>query len=253
MSLITTVGLASLFSENMVLQRELPVPVWGRAKPGVTVTVAFYDGGKKLAGGVLGDWIARCCGLGPVVDGKKTARHLAAVFKHSFRESLADHANPQRLGYAFPQEAGLLLCSWPKDDKPALPFVYSDEVWTGIEYQVAAHLIMTGQIEEGLKIVRAIRQRYDGRWRNPFDEYECGHWYARAMASYGLLQALSGARYDAVEQVLHLHPVVDGDFRAFLCTATGHGTVGVRKGKAFLEVAAGTIPVKTIDYKPFHL
>ena len=212
----------------------------------------YQYGGGVLSDGVLGDWIARCCGLGPVVDEEQTAGHLASVFQHNFRESLADHANPQRPGYAFPQEAGLLLCSWPNGDKPALPFVYSDEVWTGIEYQVAAHLIMTGQVEEGLAIVRAIRQRYNGQWRNPFDEYECGHWYARAMASYGLLQALSGARYDAVDKTLHLKPSVEGDFRAFLCTATGYGAVGVRDGKPFIDVKAGTIPVKSIDYKPFH-
>ncbi len=207
----------------------------------------YQYGGGVLSDGVLGDWIARCCGLRPVVDEKKTAQHLASVFKHNFRESLTDHANPQRPGYAFPQEAGLLLCSWPNGDKPALPFVYSDEVWTGIEYQVAAHLMMTGQIEEGLQIVRAVRKRYDGQWRNPFDEYECGHWYARAMASYGLLQALSGARYDAVDQVLYLAPAVKGDFRAFICTATGYGTVGLRKGEPFIEVASGTIPVSRIE------
>jgi uncharacterized protein (DUF608 family) len=208
----------------------------------------YQYGGGVLSDGVLGDWIARCCGLGPVVDEKKTARHLASVFQHNFRASLADHANSQRPGYALPQEAGLLLCSWPKGDKPALPFVYSDEVWTGIEYQVAAHLIMTGQIEEGLTIVRALRRRYDGQWRNPFDEYECGHWYARAMASYGLLQACSGARYDAVTQTLHLAPPQEGDFRAFLCTATGYATVGVRGGQPFCEVVSGTVPVQRMDY-----
>ena len=209
-----------------------------------------YQYGKGcLSDGVLGDWIARCCGVGPVVDEKKTAKHLASVFENNFKESLRDHANPQRPGYAFPQEGGLLLCSWPKGGKPALPFPYSDEVWTGIEYQVASHLIMTGQVEEGLAIVRAVRKRYDGRWRNPFDEYECGHWYARAMSSYGLLQALTGARYDAVTKTLHLDPQVKGDFRAFLATATGYGTVGVRKGKPFVEVASGTIAVKEIAFK----
>lgn len=209
----------------------------------------YQYGNGCLSDGVLGDWIACCCGLGPVVDAKKTARHLASVFRHNFRKSLADHANPQRPGYAFGRESGLLLCSWPDGGKPALPFVYSEEVWTGIEYQVASHLMMTGQIKAGLAIVRAIRRRHDGTWRNPFDEYECGHWYARAMASYGLLQALSGARYDAVEKILHLQPSIKGDFRAFLCTATGYGTVGVRRGRPFLEVVSGTIPVEKIAFR----
>lgn len=212
----------------------------------------YQYGSGCLSDGVLGDWIARCCGLDPVLDRKQTARHLASVFKYNFRASLENHANPQRPGYAFPQEAGLLLCSWPSGGKPALPFVYSDEVWTGIEYQVASHLIMTGQVEEGLKIVRAVRKRYDGQWRNPFDEYECGHWYARAMSSYGLLQGLTGARYDAVEKVLYLAPKVAGDFRAFLCTATGYGTVGVKQGKPFLQVAAGAIEIKQIRYIPMN-
>ena len=120
-------------------------------------------------------------------------------------------------------------------------------MWTGIEYQVASHLIMMGHVDEGLEIVRTARSRYDGRVRNPFNEYECGHWYARAMSSYALLQALSGARYDAVDKVLHLAATVKGDFRAFISTATGYGTVGVREGKPFLEVRHGTIEVKRID------
>ena len=81
-----------------------------------------------------------------------------------------------------------MLCTWPKGGELTLPFVYSNEVWTGIEYQVASHLMMTGHVAKGLEIVRAVRDRYDGRVRNPFNEYECGHWYARAMSSYGLLR-----------------------------------------------------------------
>jgi hypothetical protein len=206
----------------------------------------YQYGSGCLSDGVLGDWIARCCGVGPVLDPGKTAQHLLSVFRHNFRGTLADHSNTQRPGYAFPQESGLLLCSWPRGHKPALPFVYSDEVWTGIEYQVAAHLIMAGRTREGLAIVKAVRRRYDGRWRNPFDEYECGHWYARAMASYGLLQALSGARYDAVDRVLYLDPAVRGDFRAFICTSGGYGTVGVRRGKPFVKATSGTIPIRRI-------
>ena len=131
---------------------------------------------------------------------------------------------------------------------PSLPFVYSNEVWTGIEYQAASHMILMGLVAEGLEVVRACRERYDGKSRNPFDEYEWGHWYARAMASYGLLQALSGARYDAVDGVLHVTPAISGDFRSFISTATGYGTVGVTDGKPFLTVAAGKIPVKELRY-----
>jgi hypothetical protein len=121
-------------------------------------------------------------------------------------------------------------------------------VWTGIEYQVASHLMAMGLVKEGLDIVRTTRDRYDGRVRNPFDEYECGHWYARAMSSYALLQVLSGARYDAVEKILYIHPAIPGDFRSFFSTASGYGTIGVRNGKPFYEPKAGALKIHEIKF-----
>jgi uncharacterized protein (DUF608 family) len=206
----------------------------------------YQYGRGCLADGVLGAWLAACCGVGDILALDKVASHLRAVHKYNFRRDLSEHANPQRPTYALGREAGLLLCTWPKGGELTLPFVYSNEVWTGIEYQVASHLMMTGHVAEGLEIVRAVRDRYDGRVRNPFNEYECGHWYARAMSSYGLLQGLTGVRYDAVEKTLYVQPSLAGDFRAFLCTATGYGTVGVRGGQPFIEVKRGTIPVERI-------
>ena len=209
-----------------------------------------YQYGKGcLSDGVLGEWIARCCGLGEVLEPAKIESHLLAVHKYNFRSDLSEHANPQRPTYAVGDEAGLLLCSWPKGGQLTLPFVYSNEVWTGIEYQVASHLMMAGHVEEGLQIVRAVRDRYDGRVRNLFNEYECGHWYARAMASYGLIQGLTGIRYDAVDKVLHVEPTIAGDWRALLCTAGGFGTVVVSDGKATLEVRSGSIEVRRIEYR----
>ena len=210
----------------------------------------YQYGDGCLSDGVLGAWLALVCGVGPVLEPTKVKSHLQAVYRHNFRRDLSDHANPQRAVFAFGNEGGLLLCTWPGGQKLSLPFIYSNEVWTGIEYQVASHLMLTGLVDEGLTIVRTCRDRYDGRSRNPFDEVEAGHWYARAMASYGLLQGLSGARYDAVDKVLHLQPAIKGDFRGFLSTATGYGMVGVRNGAPFVEVVSGHIPYTKIDYVP---
>lgn len=205
-----------------------------------------YQYGKGcLSDGVLGAWIARMCGLRHPFDEAKISSHLEAVHKYNFKSDLSDHANPQRPSFAFGAEGGLLLCSWPKGGKLSLPFVYSDEVWTGIEYQVASHLMLTGKTELGLAIVRACRNRYDGRVRNPFNEYECGHWYARALASYGLIQALTGIRYDAVEKTLTVDSKV-GDFKSFLSTNTGFGTVEFKGGKVNLEVVEGKIEVRRV-------
>jgi uncharacterized protein (DUF608 family) len=211
----------------------------------------YQYGTGCLSDGVLGAWIAAVCGVEPFLDPEKVRGHLTAIHRYNLRHDLSDHANPQRPTFAMGNDGGLLLCTWPRGGALSLPFVYSNEVWTGIEYQVASHLMMMGEVDAGLEIVRVLRDRYDGRIRNPFDEYECGHWYARAMASYGMIQGLTGVRYDAVEQVLYLEPRIPGDFRAFLSTATGYGTVGVRDGEPFVEVEEGEIPCREIAYKRF--
>jgi len=48
--------LATIFSDNMVLQREMPVPVWGWAAPGTQVTVDFAGQSKKAEAGKDGRW-----------------------------------------------------------------------------------------------------------------------------------------------------------------------------------------------------
>jgi uncharacterized protein (DUF608 family) len=209
----------------------------------------YQYGEGCLADGALGAWLAAVCGLGEVLTPEKVRSHVRAVHRYNLKPDLSLHANPQRPTYACGAEGGLLLCTWPRGGALTLPFVYSNEVWTGIEYQVASHLMLAGLVEEGLEVVRTCRDRYDGRVRNPFDEYECGHWYARAMSSYALLQGLSGVRYDAVDKVLHVAPAIPGDFRSFLSTATGYGTAGVRGGQPFLDVRAGRIEVAGIDYR----
>jgi uncharacterized protein (DUF608 family) len=209
-----------------------------------------YQYGKGcLADGVLGSWLALVCGVGQVLDAQKIASHLRAVHKHNLKYDLSDFANPQRPTYACGTDGGLLLCTWPKGGELSLPFVYSNEVWTGFEYQAASHMMRMGLVQEGLDIVRTCRERYDGRIRNPFDEYECGHWYARAMSSYALLFGVTGARYDAVEKTLHLDPIIKGDFRGFLSTASGYGTVGVKNGKPFYEPKGGNLEIKEIKYR----
>jgi uncharacterized protein (DUF608 family) len=206
----------------------------------------YQYGEGCLSDGVVGAWLAEVCGVGEVLDRDKVEKHLLAVYRHNFRKDLSQCANPSRPSYAFGHEGGLLLCTWPNGGEPTLPFFYGFEVWTGIEYQVASHLAMFGHTDKAREIVRTVRARYDGRVRNPFDEIECGHWYARALASYALLQGLTGARYDAVEKTLYLAPAVEGDFKSFLSTATGYGTVGVRDGVPFIDVAQGSIEVARV-------
>ena len=205
-----------------------------------------YQYGKGcLSDGVLGDWMARVCGLPESLDRAKVKSHLQSVYTYNLKKDLSDYSNPQRPGYALGNEGGLLLCTGPKGERLSLPFVYSNEVWTGIEYEVASHLIFEGKVAEGLDVVRTCRKRYDGRIRNPFDEYECGHWYARAMSSYALIEALTGVRYDAVTQTLYVYSKI-GDFTSFLSTDSGFGNVIYKNGRPELKVVYGKIPIQKV-------
>ncbi|MBN1911516.1 MAG: hypothetical protein JW818_17370, partial [Pirellulales bacterium] len=209
----------------------------------------YQYGSGCLSDGVLGLWMARMSGLDDqLVDRQKELSHLLAVYRHNFKRDLRDHTNPQRAGFALGDEGGLLLCTWPRGGELIVPFVYSDEVWTGIEYQVASHLMLLGEVDKGLDIVRACRKRYDGVRRNPFDEIECGHWYGRALSSYGLIEGLTGLRYDAVTKTLSCNSKI-GDFRAFLATDTGYGVAQLKDGKLTLDVKEGKIPVKKTEVR----
>ncbi|MDO8585420.1 MAG: GH116 family glycosyl-hydrolase [Armatimonadota bacterium] len=210
----------------------------------------YQFGEGCLSDQMLGQWFAHVADLGYVLLEPHVKKTMESVFEHNWHPDLSGHHNCQRT-YALGDEAGLILCSWPNGGQPALPFVYSDEVWTGIEYQVAAHLIYEDLISEGLAIVKGARDRHDGYRRNPWNEFECGHHYARAMSSWSLIPALSGYTYSAPKARIGFAPrIFVEDFRAFYSTGSAWGTYGqtfkARTLEASLEVLHGELPVKTL-------
>lgn len=209
----------------------------------------YQYGSGCLSDGVIGAWMANIYGICTPLTEQHVRSTLTAIFRNNFKTDLSQHANPQRPGYAMGQEPGLLLCSWPRGNKPTLPFVYSDEVWTGIEYQVASHLIHEGFVEEGLTIVKALRSRYNGHTRNPWDEYECGNWYARAMSSFALVGALSGFRYSAVDRVLHFGPrLKTRPFTSFFSTASGFGTIALDARSVSVRMVEGELHIEKLQF-----
>lgn len=211
----------------------------------------YQYGEGCLSDMLLGQWLGMVAGLDRYLPADRVRSSLRAIYKYNFREDFRDFSNVQRT-YALNDEKGLLLCSWPKGGRPPLPFPYSDEVWTGIEYQVASHLIYEGLVEEGLRVVKAVRDRYDGFRRNPWDEVECGHHYARAMSSWGVLLALSGFSYSAPEMCMGFDPKMNtGDFRTVWTAGSGWGTYSQKaepgQGMALtLEAGAGALDLKDL-------
>jgi uncharacterized protein (DUF608 family) len=183
----------------------------------------YQHGDGCLSDQMLGQLLAHVAHLGHLLPPERVRATLQAIYRYNFRRPLGNHVNLQR-AYAFHDESGLLLCSWPRGERPRQPFVYSDEVWTGVEYQVAAHLVYEGRVEEGLALVAATRERHNGYRRNPWDEVECGHHYARAMASWALVPALSGFSCDVDRKVLRFAPAINHDaFRVVFSCGAGWG------------------------------
>lgn len=189
-----------------------------------------YQYGKGcLSDQVIGQFLCHVAGLGYVLPEEHMKKTVNSIYKHNFLDGFTNHASVQRT-YTLNDEKGLLLCSWPHGGRPKQPFVYSDEVWTGIEYQVAAHLIYEGFIDEGLTIVKAVRERHDGYKRNPWNEVECGHHYARSMASWAVLTALSGFKCDMVNKEIRFSPKINMEsFSCFWSTGTAWGTFSQTK------------------------
>jgi uncharacterized protein (DUF608 family) len=214
----------------------------------------YQYGRGCLSDQLLGAWFGTVIGLDNLLPPERVRAALASIFRYNWRAELSEHANTQRT-YALNDEAGLLLCSWPRGERPTQPFPYSDEVWTGVEYQVAAHLIYAGLVDEGLTIVRGLRDRYDGERRNPWNEFECGNHYARAMASWSLLLALSGFRYSAAAGQIAFAPVASAErFRCFFSAGSGWGSFAQQSAdrtfSAALELRAGGLRLQRIGLRP---
>ena len=250
---------ANLWSREYFIQKvtpptDRPIPDNLRSPDG---SPKYQVGTGCLSDQLLGQFLAHVIGLGHLIDPKKAAAAMAAVFRHNFRDRLGDYANVQR-AYGLGDEAGLLLCSWPRGNREQLPFPYCDEVWTGVEYQVAAGLIFEGLVDEGLAIVAAVRDRYAGHNRNPFNEVECGHHYARAMASWGVLIALTGFRCDAAAGEIGFAPRIGSanakgnePFRTFYSTGSSWGLFEQKSSalaglSASLKVEFGTQALRVL-------
>lgn len=184
----------------------------------------YQYGEGCLSDQLLGQFMAHVAGIGYVLPKEHVKAALKSIYEYNFKDRLDEVESVQRT-YVLNDESGLTLCSWPNGSRPRFPFAYCDEVWTGVEYQVAVNMIYEGLLDEGLSIVKSVRDRYDGYKRNPWSEIEAGHHYIRAMASWGLINALSGYECDMVEGTMRFEPKINQQhFKSFWINGKAWGT-----------------------------
>ena len=195
---------------------------------------------------MLGQWHANICGLGDIFDKQQRQTALRSMLKNNFKPSLREFANMWRV-FALNDEGGTVICDYPQGStRPAIPIPYCEECMTGFEYAFAGLLIGEGMIQEGLEVIRAIRDRYDGEKRNPWNEIECGNNYARPMASFALLPLFSGMEYDLPHKHVGFSPILSGNFQCFWSLGTGWGSFIQTEKAAKIVIASGYLELERI-------
>jgi uncharacterized protein (DUF608 family) len=207
----------------------------------------YQVGEGCLVDQLVGQYLAEVAGLGPLVSEDHVRKTLASIYRYNHKNSLANHDTVQRT-FALNNESAMVICDYGKAERPRIPFPYYAEVMTGFEYSTAAHMLYAGLVREGIECIADIRARYDGLKRNPWDEAECGHHYARAMAAWSGVLALSGFRYHAPKASVIAMPRVPHErFTCFWSTATGWGTFSTTGGLE-IKVLHGTLSCRSCEF-----
>jgi non-lysosomal glucosylceramidase len=196
----------------------------------------FQLGKACLVDQLVGQYMAHICGLGYLVKPTNVRKTLASIHKHNFKRSFEDHFVNVRT-FVLNDESATVMASYPLGNRPTFPFPYWEEVMTGFEYTAAVGMLQEGMTRKGLELIDAVRERYDGKRRNPFDEAECGHHYARAMTSWAALLELTGFFYSGVDGGMLFRPVEKGAATWFWSNGNAWGTVTQQRKRDTISVA----------------
>ncbi len=195
---------------------------------------------------MLGQWHASLCGLGDIFNKSQRKIALENMYRRIYKPSLRTVANMWRV-FGLNDESGAIMCDYPESVYcPVIPIPYTEECMTGFEYAFAGLLIQEGMIEEGLTVIRSVRDRYDGKKRNPWNELECGSNYARAMASFALLPIFSGLEYDLSRGHIGFSPLLGGDFRCPWSLGTAWGSFERNETGAVLRLCDGSLSLSSL-------
>ena len=198
---------------------------------------------------VLAEWHARLYGLDALYEPEQFASAVHAVYQHNFVERLGELANPCRV-FGMEDECGTTICNWPEGvERPVIPLPYSQETMHGFEYAFGCQLMMIGEVEKGVRVFRAVRDRYQGHNRNPWNEFECGSNYARSMASFAAIPVLSGFTFDALSAHMGFAPkhYENGTFRSVWSNGAAWGQVEVSERQTLVSVVGGTLMLREFD------
>lgn len=193
----------------------------------------------------LAQWHANLLGLGEIFDRDKLRTALYSLYRHNFKENMRDFCNPCRV-FSLNGEAGTIMCAYPEGAvKPVISVPYCEETMTGFEYAAAALMLQEGLTDKGIRMVEAVRERYDGKKRNPYNEIECGNNYSRTMAAFSFIPVWAGYRCDAVKKHMEFMPVYECK-KTMWFMAGAWGTADISDINTTIKVESGRLELNTI-------
>jgi uncharacterized protein (DUF608 family) len=247
-----------LFNGEYYIQQVRPPQNYSQVRPELILHKKIYHSpypNYQLEKGCLvdqlvGQYMAHICGLGYLLDSAQVRQTLRSIMTYNFKP-MQGHFNNMR-SYALHGEAGLLMATYPKGTDMEFPFPYFNEVMTGFEYSTAAHMVYENMEKDALRCIEAIRDRFDGNKRNPFNKIEAGYHYARSMAAWAVVLAYTGFSYSAVD-----HSLMLGDVSGTHTWTNGYGwgtftvvtSPGSKQKRVEVTVRSGSLTVQHLTLK----
>lgn len=198
---------------------------------------------------LLAQWHADILGLGDIFEQDKIDTALSYMMQNNFKPTMRNFVNTWRI-FSLNDEAGSIICDYPEDTKkPKIPIPYYSETMTGFEYSFAGLLCSRGKFDDGIKVIESVRNRFDGKKRNPWNEFECGSNYARSMASYALIPILSGFEFDMPNNHIGFNPYNTMNFKCIWSLADAWGIFEISGGTVKINICEGELLLKSLSLK----
>ena len=197
-----------------------------------------------------------------VINEPQSRSALEAIWKYNFTPDVGPFREKSSIKggrwYAMAGEGGVVMTTFPRGGVEQATGnggfgFYFNEVWTGQEHQLAAHMVWEGMVDEGLVITRVVHDRHHAARRNPYNEVECSDHYTRAMSSHGTFLAAGGYEHHGPKGHLGFAPRLTPErFRTPFTAAQGWGTFEQRRedGKQWetLRVHHGHVRLKSLSF-----
>lgn len=202
-------------------------------------------------------------GLPRVVPVNETRSALKSIWTYNFTPDVGPfrEKTPIKGGrwYAMAGEGGVVMTTFPKGGVEQAAGeggfgYYFNEVWTGQEHQLAAHMLWEGMTDEALVITRVLHDRHHPSRRNPYNEVECSDHYARAMSSHGTFLAACGFECNGPAGYFAFAPRLrPEDFKAPFTAAEGWGTFQQKRKNGSqseaLTVCYGRLKLQSVAFE----